>query len=345
MTAPTPTPGIAVRELCKRFSPGDGPACEDVTFTAPAGQITALLGPSGSGKTTALRIIAGLERADRGVVSLDGRDLLPVPVRERNFGFVFQGYALFAHLTVRDNLAFGLDVRPRIWDRRARQARVDELLALLQLEGLGERFPGELSGGQRQRVAFGRALAPRPPVLLLDEPFGALDARVRVELRRFLQELHTKVPTTTLLVTHDQDEALELAQHVVVMHQGRVEQAGTPIDIYDQPRTPFVASFIGNANPLPRQGSAQAFVRPDEITVSRLSSASPPPSALDTRLAEVVSLVRIGSVVKLEVKLPSGERLIVQLTQAESQVLALSPGELVVIDTRRAKVFVEDYAI
>src|SRR6184192_712687 len=238
--------GIVIERLTKRF--GEFTAVDDVTFDAEEGKITALLGPSGSGKSTVLRMIAGLEDPDAGRIWVDGEEQTSKTPQERRLGFVFQHYALFRHMTVRQNVAFGLSVRHV--DKPAQRGRVTELLELVGLAPLGDRYPDQLSGGQRQRVALARALAPRPKVLLLDEPFGALDARVRQELRRWLDNLHRELQVTSLLVTHDQEEALELANEVVVMHEGRIEQIGTPEEIYNQPATPFVAGFVGAANVL-----------------------------------------------------------------------------------------------
>jgi sulfate transport system ATP-binding protein len=236
---------LAVRDLSKRFAAAHTPAVDQVSFTAPSGAITALLGPSGSGKTTVLRLIAGLERADRGHILFGDQEVTHVPAQRRGVGLVFQGYALFQHMTARKNIAFGLEVQR--WDKRDLDARVDELLDLVQLRHLANRYPEQLSGGQQQRVAFARALAVSPRVLLLDEPFGALDARVRRELVAWLGALHERVAVTTLLVTHDQEEAFELAERVVVMHEGRVVQEGSPAEICLRPSSPFVASFIGQA--------------------------------------------------------------------------------------------------
>ncbi len=235
---------IVVKQLSKRF--GGFEAVKDVSFTARGGAITALLGPSGSGKSTVLRMIAGLEEPSEGQIWLGDLELTALPVQDRRVGFVFQHYALFRHMTVRQNVTFGLTVRKEQKD--AKNARVDELLELVQLAPFANRYPDQLSGGQRQRVALARALAPRPEVLLLDEPFGALDARVRQDLRRWLDELHRELGVTSLLVTHDQEEALELADQIIVMHEGKVEQVGTPTEIYDDPVTPFVAGFVGSAN-------------------------------------------------------------------------------------------------
>ncbi len=233
-------------------------ALNDVSLEVPGGALVALLGPSGCGKTTLLRIVAGLDQADHGRILFDGQDMTAVHPRDRRIGFVFQHYALFKHMTVRDNIAFGLTVRARR-ERPAKaviQARVDELLHLVQLEQLGARYPAQLSGGQRQRVALARALAVEPRVLLLDEPFGALDARVRKELRRWLRELHDSLHFTSLFVTHDLDEALEVADQVVVVNAGRIEQQGTPQQICAQPATPFVREFLDGAAPAPRAESA-----------------------------------------------------------------------------------------
>jgi sulfate transport system ATP-binding protein len=285
---------IAVSGLCKRL--GGEAVVRDVSFDAPEGRLTTLLGPSGSGKSTVLRMIAGLLPPDSGRVTIDGQDATTLPAQRRNVGFVFQQFALFQHLTARENIAFGLRIRKQ--GRAEITARVDELLRLTQLEALADRMPVQLSGGQRQRVALARALAPRPQVLLLDEPFGALDAKVRQELRAWLRQLHLEVPVTTVMVTHDQEEALELSDRVVVMNAGLVEQIGAPADIYDRPATAFVASFVGAANVLSGQvrgGQAalgplvvtapgaegqvvRAFVRPHDVELVRevASSGAPP---------------------------------------------------------------------
>ena len=276
--------GIELRHLNKAF--GRTVVCDDIDLSIRPGELVALLGPSGSGKTTLLRIIAGLEVPDSGSVHIDGRDVTRVDVRDRHIGFVFQHYALFGHLTIFENVAFGLRVQPR--SKRPAEAvirkRVLELLDLVQLGGLDQRFPAQLSGGQRQRVALARALAVEPSVLLLDEPFGALDARVRKELRRWLRSLHDEVSQTSVFVTHDQEEAMEVADRIVVMNNGRIEQVGTPAAIYDEPASPFVFRFVGDANvlpalPWPREGAeaAQAsavglpgavhYVRPQDLEI------------------------------------------------------------------------------
>jgi sulfate transport system ATP-binding protein len=242
---------IGLSAITRRF--GETAALHDVSLTVRAGELMALLGPSGSGKTTLLRVIAGLEIADAGRVLFDGRETTHLPVQRRRVGFVFQHYALFRHLSVFDNVAYGLRARPR-GERppaEAIRARVRELLALTQLDGLERRFPAQLSGGQRQRVALARALAVDPQVLLLDEPFGALDAKVRKDLRRWLREIHNRSGKTTVFVTHDQDEALELADRVAILHQGALQQVGTPDEVYDRPANPFVMAFVGETSRLP----------------------------------------------------------------------------------------------
>ena len=240
--------GIVVRNLSKRF--GSFQAVNDVSFEVPAGQLVALLGPSGSGKSTILRIIAGLEPADAGDVELTGEDATNLPAQRRGVGFVFQHYALFRHMTIRQNVAFGLDVQKPRPDRREVRSRVDELLELVQLFGYAERYPSQLSGGQRQRVALARALALRPKVLLLDEPFGALDSKVRDELRTWLRKLHDEVHVTSLFVTHDQQEAFEVSDQIVVLNKGKVEQMGPPQELYERPFTAFVTEFLGAVNVL-----------------------------------------------------------------------------------------------
>jgi sulfate transport system ATP-binding protein len=351
---------VTVDGLCKRYVAGGAPAVHGASFVAETGSITTLLGPSGSGKTTVLRLIAGLEEPDGGSIRIHGDECARVPAQRRGIGFVFQGYALFSHLSVRDNIAFGLHIQRR--PKAEVAERVDELLALVQLEDYGARMPTQLSGGQRQRVALARALATRPRVLLLDEPFGALDARVRLELRQWLRTLHEHTHVTTLLVTHDQEEALELSDQVVLMHEGRVVQKGTPHDLYDHPATPFVASFIGNASlvrgrvengraalgassaPAPAgaaDGAAvNAYVRPSDVKIAR-----PPEDGAPVALASVAALVRVGAHVKVDLRLPSGEAMTVQISRSEAEALRLREGDRVMVDLGAAKVFVEDYAI
>src|SRR5437588_5660786 len=255
---------IEARNVTKRF--GDFVALEDVSVEVESGSLTALLGPSGSGKSTLLRVIAGLERPDAGEVFISGKEATALTPQKRGVGFVFQHYAPFKHMTVWENVAFGLKIRRK--PKTEIRARVYQLLELVQLAGLGKRYPAQLSGGQRQRMALARALAPEPEVLLLDEPFGALDARVRAELREWLRRLHDEVHVTTVFVTHDQEEALELADRIVVMNKGRVEQIGTPRELYEHPRTEFVMSFVGEVN---RVG--ERFVRPHEVQLLPQSDA------------------------------------------------------------------------
>jgi sulfate/thiosulfate transport system ATP-binding protein len=353
---------VIVEKLSKRFTQGGTPAVSEVSFQAPTGAITTLLGPSGAGKSTLLRLIAGLELPDAGSIRIDGVDCTGLPVQKREIGVVFQSYALFRHMTVRENIAFGLDVRRR--SRAEVEARVDEMLRLVQLEELGGRLPGQLSGGQRQRVAFARALAIQPRLLLLDEPFGALDTRVRVELREWLHELHARTGVTTLLVTHDQQEALEISQHVVVMSEGRVAQAGPPEDIYDKPASPFVASFVGGTSILrgrvrsgraevgslvmdapeaAREGEAvQAFVRPHDIKLAK-SLEGTVGGATGTGLVE--RLKPVGGYVKVLLRMPTGDDVTVEVPRTEFEALGVVEGDRVHADVRLAKVFVGDFSI
>ena len=352
---------VAVNGLKKRFAASDLPAVEGVSFVAPAGAITSLLGPSGSGKTTVLRMIAGLEEPDAGTVSIEGHDCTHTPVQRRGVGFVFQGYALFEHLDVRGNIGFGLKIQKAA--KAIIDARVDELLLLVGLKDLGKRLPSQLSGGQRQRVAFARALATKPRVLLLDEPFGALDTRVRLELRDWLSELNAKTHVTTLLVTHDQDEALELSQQVIVMNEGKVAQAGAPNFIYDNPASAFIASFIGNANILKGQvhagmtavgsmsvatplgasdgAAVNAFVRPNEVKLSRAGEGA----GGSVSMARIEGVLRVGGNVRVNLRLPSDERMTVHLRMAELEALGVGEGDRVLVDIGSAKVFVGDYSI
>jgi sulfate/thiosulfate transport system ATP-binding protein len=353
---------LIVKNLTKRFTARGTPAVSDVSFAAPAGGITTLLGPSGSGKSTVLRVIAGLERPDGGQVLFGEEDVTHLPAQHRGLGFVFQSYALFKHMTVRKNIAFGLGVRktPKEQVRR----KVEELLGLVQLEGLGDRYPAQLSGGQRQRVAFARALAIEPKMLLLDEPFGALDAQVRVELRDWLRRFHDEHHVTTLLVTHDQEEAMEVSDHVVVMHEGRVAQAGTIREVYDRPATPFVAGFVGGANVLrgqmvdgrvnvgslavlvpngtdaPEGAAVNAYVRPHDVTLTKADADSPEISA-----ARVERMAWIGGYVKLSLKLSDGAPMTVEMPKSEIEALGINEGDLVMANLREAKVFIEDYSI
>lgn len=346
---------IEVRGLSKRF--GDFVALDEVSLEVPSGELVALLGPSGSGKTTLLRVIAGLESADRGSVLFHGEDATDRSVQERQVGFVFQHYALFRHMTVFENVAFGLRVKPR----RVRPSsaeirrRVTDLLELVQLDWLGDRYPSQLSGGQRQRVALARALAVEPRVLLLDEPFGALDAKVRKDLRRWLRRLHEEMHVTTVFVTHDQEEAMEVSDRVVVMNEGRVEQIGTPDAVYEHPATPFVYTFLGSVNlfhgrldggrlkvgevevaapDLDRTGEAVAFVRPHELDVVA-------GDGLAWSIPAVVDRVRaVGPNVRVELhRVPDGLPFEAELPRQRVDHFELTEGKEVRLAPRRYRVF------
>ena len=301
--------GIRVANVTKRF--GDFVALDDVSVEIPTGSLTALLGPSGGGKSTLLRIIAGLEQPDSGSVEIEGEDSTGLPPQRRNVGFVFQHYAAFKHLTVRRNVAFGLEIRKRPKDEI--RTRVAELLELVHLEQFADRFPSQLSGGQRQRMALARALAVEPRVMLLDEPFGALDAKVRKELRDWLRRLHDEVHVTTVFVTHDQEEAMDVADEIVVVNDGVVEQVGTPDELYDRPANDFVMSFLG---PVTRLGGE--LVRPHDLEIL----GSPEPGAVP---AEVTRLVRLGFEVRVDA-VADGEQVWVQLTRGEVDRLGLAAG-------------------
>jgi sulfate transport system ATP-binding protein len=304
---------IAVHAVSKSF--GDFQALHDVSLEVPDGSLTALLGPSGSGKSTLLRVIAGLEAPDAGRVELAGRDVTGQPPQQRGIGFVFQHYAAFKHMSVRDNVAFGLSVRRR--PKAEIRGRVDELLALVGLEGYQERRPAQLSGGQRQRMALARALAVQPDVLLLDEPFGALDANVRADLRAWLRRLHDEVHVTTVLVTHDQEEAMEVADRLVVLREGRVEQTGAPRDLYERPANPFVMGFLG---PVSRLGGT--LVRPHDLALTD----RPGDGAEE---AMVLRVLHLGFEVRVELVLGGGDEVTVQVTRAEADALELAGGDIV----------------
>jgi sulfate transport system ATP-binding protein len=356
---------IEVRHITRQFGPFK--ALDDVGLKVESGELVALLGPSGSGKTTLLRIIAGLEFPDPGParVLFYGDDVTQLPASERKAGFAFQHYALFRHLSVFENVAFGLRVRPRATrpSERELRRRVETLLKLVQLEPLAHRFPAQLSGGQRQRVALARALAVEPRVLLLDEPFGALDAKVRKDLRRWLRRLHDEIHLTTLFVTHDQEEALEVADRVAIMREGRIEQMGAPDDLYDHPASPFVYEFLGNVNLFHGRiqggrvclGQAQfavaehaatpdapavAFVRPHDIKLSRQATD-------DTAIAAVVRQVSAaGPYVRVELKRVGDEvGFEVQLTKDQERQFSLRPGEQVFVQLQNVRVFAGDYSI
>jgi sulfate transport system ATP-binding protein len=337
---------IEARSITKRF--GDFVALDDVSVDVASGSLTALLGPSGSGKSTLLRVIAGLEVPERGDVFISGREATSLAPQKRGVGFVFQHYAPFTHMTVRENVAFGLRVRRE--PRGAIRARVDELLELVQLAGLGGRYPAQLSGGQRQRMALARALAPEPEVLLLDEPFGALDARVRVELRSWLLKLHDEMHVTTIFVTHDQEEALELADSIVVMNRGRVEQTAPPRRLYDEPANEFVMSFVGSVNKLD-----EAWVRPHDVELrhapwagsvgGEAADARPESRAAhggpggSTREAQVERIVQLGFETRVELVRDDGARLSAQLTRDEADELELRRGDIVYVRARRERRF------
>jgi sulfate transport system ATP-binding protein len=308
---------IEVESISKRF--GDAVALDDVSLEVPSGSLTALLGPSGGGKSTLLRIIAGLDTADSGIVSIEGEDLTHTPARSRGVGFCFQHYAPFRHLTVRRNVAFGLEIRHR--PKAEIKARVDELLELVGLAHLGERYPSQLSGGQRQRMALARALAIEPKVLLLDEPFGALDAQVRAQLRLWLRDLHATLPVTTVLVTHDQEEAMEVADRLAIINHGRLEQVGAPADMYDHPANEFVLTFLGSATRLGGE-----WVRPHDLIVHPIAEAKPSATAVEGTVARVTHL---GFEVQVEVDLAGDESCWVQLSRGSAAELGLQAGQRV----------------
>jgi sulfate/thiosulfate transport system ATP-binding protein len=316
---------IEARAIVKRF--GAFTALDGVSVDVPTGSLTALLGPSGSGKSTLLRVIAGLEQPDEGNVSLDGEDVTRRPPQARGVGFVFQHYAAFKHMTVWDNVAFGLTIRRR--PRSEIKQRVTELLELVQLSGLATRYPAQLSGGQRQRMGLARALAVDPKVLLLDEPFGALDARVRKELRLWLRRLHDETHTTTVIVTHDQEEAMEVADRVVVMNAGRIEQTAPPRELYDHPANEFVMSFVGPVNRL-----GDTFIRPHDVELLLEPNGS-------TQEAMVQRLVHLGFEVRVELVRDDGETMSAQLTREQVEALELQHGQIVYVRPTRQTVFTD----
>jgi sulfate transport system ATP-binding protein len=303
---------IEIKNVNKRF--GDFVALEDVNVSLPTGQLTALLGPSGGGKSTLLRIIAGLERADTGTVNIEGVDATRMSPQKRNVGFVFQHYAVFKHMTVAKNVAFGLEIRRKPKDEV--RARVDELLRLVHLSQFADRLPSQLSGGQRQRMALARALAVQPKVLLLDEPFGALDAKVRKELRDWLRRLHDEVPVTTVFVTHDQEEAMEVADEIVVINDGRIEQVGTPDSLYDAPANDFVMGFLGEVTQL-----GEVRLRPHDIEITRS------PDLAGGTSADILRLTRVGFEVRLVAGTEEGQEVSVVTTRSHARALALEEGE------------------
>jgi sulfate/thiosulfate transport system ATP-binding protein len=314
---------IEALNVSKRF--GDFVALEDVSVRVNDGSLTALLGPSGSGKSTLLRIIAGLEIPDGGSVVIDEQEVTSTPARNRGVGFVFQHYAPFKHMTVHDNVAFGLTVRKR--PKAEIGARVEELLGLVRLDGLAERYPSQLSGGQQQRMALARALAVQPKVLLLDEPFGALDAQVRGELREWLRRLHEEIHVTTIFVTHDQEEAMEVAEQIVVMNKGKIEQAGTPHELYESPRNEFVMSFIGPVNRL-----GDSFLRPHDIQILAEADGS----GVEALVQRVVHL---GFEVRVELTLPDGRDIWAQVTRESAEQLELKEGQILAVRLPPPRVF------
>ena len=340
--------GIVVENVNKQF--GDFVALDNINLEVKTGSLVALLGPSGSGKSTLLRLIAGLETADRGKIFLTGKDATDQDVRDRNIGFVFQHYALFKHMTVRRNIGFGLEIRNQ--SKAKINARVEELLELIQLKGLGNRYPSQLSGGQRQRVALARALAVEPSVLLLDEPFGALDAKVRKDLRAWLRRLHDEVHVTTVFVTHDQEEAMEVSDQIVVMNKGKIEQIGSPAEVYDNPATPFVMSFIGPVNVLPansdrasefhqihkQNSNEDVYIRPRDILIETEATST-------SISARITRLIHLGWEVQVELRLGDGQVLTAHLTRERFDELKLQPQQDVYIEPKDAKSFPLNYSI
>ena len=314
---------IVVENASKRF--GDFQALDDVSLTVPDGSLTALLGPSGSGKSTLLRIIAGLEEPDAGTVLISGENATSKPPQKRGVGFVFQHYAAFKHMTVYENVAFGLKIRR--WQKPKVRERVHHLLDLVQLDGLSDRFPSQLSGGQRQRMALARALAVEPQVLLLDEPFGALDAKVRKDLRSWLRRLHDEVHVTTIFVTHDQEEAMDIAKQLVVMNEGRIEQTGSATELYETPANEFVMSFVGEVN---RFGDD--LVRPHDLEILNRSNGQ-------TQEAVVERVVGLGFEVRVELALGDGKEIWAQLTRERAEELELREGQIVYVRPERSKTF------
>ncbi len=314
---------IHVNHVSKRF--GDFVAVDDVSLEVESGSLTALLGPSGSGKSTLLRIIAGLETPDEGQILLSGTDATALKPQKRNVGFVFQHYAAFKHMTVRENVAFGLKVRKR--PKAEIAERVDELLNLVQLQNFGDRYPAQLSGGQRQRMGLARALAPEPQVLLLDEPFGALDARVRAELRDWLRQLHDVVHVTTVFVTHDQEEAMEISDQIAVINHGRLEQVGSPRELYDDPATEFVMTFVGDAQPI-----GDVLVRPHDLELL----PEPTDGAIE---AMIVRVTLLGRDAKVELHDAAGAEVVALMTRDEFESAGFWRGQNVWLSPKRERVF------
>lgn len=326
---------IVVENVSKQF--GNFQALTNINLTVNDRNLVALLGPSGSGKSTLLRTIAGLEIPDQGDIIINGRNSTHLDIRKRNIGFVFQHYALFKHLTVRQNIAFGLEIRKK--PEAVIKQKVNQLLELIQLEGFGNRYPAQLSGGQRQRVALARALIVEPQVLLLDEPFGALDAKVRKELRSWLRRLHAEVHITSIFVTHDQEEAMEVADQIVIMNKGKIEQVGTTAEIYDHPANPFVMQFIGEVNVLPHNANlfnsnsvklpnTDVFVRPHEIEVSNSNDGS-------NSEAKIQRVIHLGREVQVELVLPDTLEINAYLSKERYELLDLQPGRIVYVKPRK----------
>ena len=355
---------IEIRDVSKRY--GSFQALQNINLEIPKGELVALLGPSGSGKRTLLRMIAGLESIEEGIISFDGKDLTNTHVNQRDVGFVFQHYALFKHMTVFDNIAFGLNVRKKkLRPKKAEiEKKVYELLDLVKLSGFAKRYPSQLSGGQRQRVALARALAVEPQILLLDEPFGALDAKVRKELRRWLRKLHNEMHVTSVFVTHDQEEALDVADRIVIMNEGKIEQIGTPSEVYDSPKSPFVYDFLGDVNLFHgrldqgklKVGSVElnvpeyqnisdkeavGYARPHHMKIDRQKQSD------DAIAAKVFFCHSIGPVWYVELKRENMDEYVeVELTKEEYEQLNLSVGEFVYVRPKEMKVFIpEDFVI
>ena len=351
---------ISIKNMTKRF--GSFTALDNVSLEIPNGELTALLGPSGSGKTTLLRIIAGLETPDEGEILHHGENVTELPPRERNVGFVFQHYALFRHMTVFQNVAFGMEVRKVKKD--VIKGYVNELLDLVRLAGMGDRYPSQLSGGQRQRVALARALAVQPKVLLLDEPFGALDAKVRQELRQWLRRLHDEIHLTSVFVTHDQEEAFEVADQVVVMHKGRIEQAGSPHDVFEHPANPFVMDFLGQVNvfhgrvengqavigtglqfAVPEYQNAESrdakvYVRPHELDIDTT------PFAQRNLKAKIIHINPMGSMARIQLQAEEFDLPIhVDVSHERTKQMKLAAGMSVYVAPKSMRVFLPDYAI
>lgn len=354
---------IQIQHVSKSF--GSFQALKDISIDIESGELIALLGPSGSGKTTLLRILAGLEGLDEGAILFDGENITNVSPKERKVGFVFQHYALFRHMTVFDNVAYGLKVRPRKIrpSKQEIEKKVHELLKLVKLENFHDRYPSQLSGGQRQRVALARALAVEPKVLLLDEPFGALDAKVRKELRRWLRKLHDEFHVTSIFVTHDQEEALDVANRIIVMNNGKIEQVGTPDEVYENPKSPFVYDFLGNVNIfkgrlqngklrhgqfemnaphyLDSHDEAVGYVRPHDIQIEKEKTNN------ETVAAKIVHIHHVGSVVQIELKREDiDEYLEAELTKDQFKQLDIQKGDVVYVRPKQLKVFIpEDFSI